>query len=95
MAWVLVVGSEHETGLREPLVRMTDGVSLVRRSCGQAQDERKEGNIPKYPLNIFLNKGSVLDQNVNLPDYEWMFPIVNNSVHGAINHVLPGVRYHG
>jgi hypothetical protein len=36
-----------------------------------------------------------LDQNVNLPDSESMFPILNNSVHGAIDQVLPGVRYHG
>jgi hypothetical protein len=70
MVRVLVVGSEHEIGVRQPLIRMTNGVSFLHRPCGYTQDERKEDNLQKYPLTLPLKKWFVFDQDVHLSDSE-------------------------
>jgi hypothetical protein len=56
MVWVLVVRGQYEIGVWEPLIRMTDGVSLLRSPCRESQGECKKDNIYNNPHHICLKK---------------------------------------
>jgi hypothetical protein len=95
MVWVLVVWDKHETGLGEPLVWMTYGVSLLQSRCRQGLDEYKEDNIDKNPRDICLNQLFVFDQSFLLSAYELISPILRNSMNGEIMQALGDARYQG
>ena len=46
MVRILVVGGQYEIGMRKPLVRMADGVSLLRSPRRRGQEKAKKIMYP-------------------------------------------------